>query len=81
MTTQPADTLEQRVSRLEGAYEQVNERMGDLTQRLESLRAETNQGFASIRADLNSRFNILLVLIGALWATTVAGFIALFTRL
>lgn len=103
MTTQPADTMEQRVSRLEGAYEQVNERLGDLAQGLASLRtetsqgfaairtetnqglaslrAETNQGFAAIRAEMNSRFNILLILIGTLWATTVGGFIALFTRL
>lgn len=81
MTTQPADTMEQRVSRLEGAYEQVNERLGDLAQGLASLRAETNQGFAAVRAEMNSRFNILLILIGTLWATTVGGFIALFTRL
>ena len=81
MTTQPADTMEQRVSRLEGAYEQVNERLGDLAQGLASLRAETNQGLASLRTETNSRFNILLILIGTLWATTVGGFIALFTRL
>ena len=30
--------MEQRVSRLEGAYEQVNERLNDLTQAVNSLR-------------------------------------------
>lgn len=99
MTTQPSTDLEQRVSRLEGAYEQVNERLGDLsrgqdTLRTEmnervnelaqgqvALRAEMNEGFTALRAEMNSRFNIFLVLLGTLWATTVGGFIALFTRL
>ena len=58
--------MEQRVSRLEGAYEQVNERLGDLT-----------QGVASFRAETNSRFNTLLAAIGITWATMVGGFIAL----
>ncbi len=34
-----------------------------------------------LRAEMNSRFNIFLVLLGTLWATTVGGFIALFTRI
>ncbi len=92
MTTRPSIDLEQRVSRLEGAYEQVNERLGDLSQaivglradmhtEIGSLRSEMNEGHASLRAEMNSRFNILLVLVGTLWATTVGGFIALFTRI
>ena len=99
MTTQPSTDLEQRVSRLEGAYEQVNERLGDLSRGQDTLRTEMNdrvnelaqgqvalraemsEGFAALRAEMNSRFNIFLVLLGTLWATTVGGFIALFTRL
>ncbi len=92
MTTQPSTDLEQRVSRLEGAYEQVSERLGDLSQAIAglradmhagigSLRSEMNEGQASLRAEMNSRFNVLLVLLGTLWATTVGGFIALFTRI
>ncbi|MDE2837896.1 MAG: hypothetical protein OXL97_10395 [Chloroflexota bacterium] len=92
MTTQPSTDLEQRVSRLEGAYEQVSERLGDLFQAIAGLRAdmhaeigglrsEMNEGQAALRGEMNSRFNVLLVLLGTLWATTVGGFIALFTRL
>ena len=44
MTTQ-AQTPEERLSKLEGAYEQVNERLGDLTQGQAALRAETNERF------------------------------------
>ena len=33
------------------------------------------------RSEGRDRFNILLILIGTLWATIVAGFIALFTQL
>ena len=98
MTTQtPAS--EERISRLEGAYEQVNERLGDLTQGQTSLREEIRQVDANLRegirqvdtnlraevgalrSDMNARFNILLVLIGGVWATMAGGFIALFTQL
>ena len=44
MTTQ-TQTTEERLSKLEGAYEQVNERLGDLTQGQAALRAETNERF------------------------------------
>ena len=87
MTTQtPAP--EERISRLEGAYEQVNERLGDLTQGQTSLREEIRQVDANLHAevgalrlDMNARFNILLVLIGGVWATMADGFVALFTQL
>ena len=55
--------MEQRVSRLEGAYEQVDARLHDIGQGVESLRAETNARFAevngtigSLRAEMNARF-------------------------
>ena len=129
MTTQ-AQPTEERLSKLEGVYEQVNERLRDLTQGQDSLREEIRQGDAAIREEMNSRFNdlaqavrdvdanlraeirqtalraetdarfndlaqgqdalrseantrfnIMLVLIGGVWATMVGGFIALFTML
>ena len=69
MTTQAETPLEGRVSKLEGAYEQVNERLGALTQSIDGLRTE-----------LNSRFNTMLVLLATLWATVTGGFIALFVN-
>ena len=65
--------LEQRVSRLEGAYEQSDRRMEDVSRSIEFLRADTN----SLRSEMNSRFNNLYVLMGGMWATMVAGFVAL----
>ena len=65
--------LEERVSKLEGAYEQVDRRLDDLNQNVTSLRAE----FSSLRSEMNSRFNNMYVLIGGVWATLVAGFVAL----
>ena len=80
MTTQTPAT-EERLSRLEGAYEQVNERLGDLradvnrlAQGQEALRSEMQRGLDGLR-------NVMLLLIGGVWATVVGGFIALFTRL
>ena len=131
MTTQ-TQTPEERLSKLEGAYGQVNERFNDLAQAVRegdanlrqveanlreeiragdaalradmnerfndlaqavregdaALREEIRQGDAAIREEMNSRFsemnarfNIMLVLIGGVWATMIGGFIALFTRL
>ena len=127
MTTQ-TQTPEERLSKLEGVYEQVNERLRDLTQAVgqvdanlreeirqvdanlrqveANLREEIRAGDAALRTDMNerfnelargqdalreetnarfsemnARFNIMLVLIGGVWATMVGGFIAIFTRL
>lgn len=73
MTTQPEIVMEQRVSRLEGAYEQVNERLGD-------LRIDIREGQAVLRAEMSKQFHTLLVLIGTLWATTLGGIIAILVR-
>ena len=43
MTTQPETPMVERVSRLEGAYDQVNERLGDLTQAMTSLHSEVHE--------------------------------------
>ncbi len=58
--------VEERVSRLEGAYEQVSERLGDLTEavgrvdaKVEELRVETNARFEAMRAETNARFESL----------------------
>ena len=66
--------LEQRVSRLEGAYEQGDRRMEDMSRSIDALRGEMNDRFS----EMNSRFNNLYVLMGGMWATMVAGFVALF---
>ena len=87
MTTQ-APATEEHLSRLEGAYEQVNERLADLradmNQRLNELaRSQTalREEINTLCAEMNSFRNTMLLLIGGVWATTVGGFIALFTML
>ena len=102
MTTQ-TQTTEERLSKLEGVYEQVNERLRDLTQADANLRADMNQRFnelargqealgeeirqveANIRAEVKdeirgvrTEIRTVLLLLGALWASMVGGFIALF---
>ena len=57
MTTQTP--TEERVSRLAGAYEQVNERLSDVTQSVNTLQGEIN----AFRAEVNSRFNTLYVIL------------------
>jgi len=60
---------EQRVSRLEGAYEQVDRRLDSMDQSINGLRAE-----------MSSRFNTMYVLIGASWVTLVGAMIGLYFR-
>ena len=68
MTTQmPA--IEERVSRLEGAYEQVNERLGDLT-----------QAIASLRSEINSRFNTVYAFLATLVAANLGTLIAILVK-
>ena len=59
MTTQTPAT-EERLSRLEGAYEQVNERLGDLRAAVDrlaqgqaALREEMHQGQAALREEVH----------------------------
>ena len=61
--------VEQRVSRLEGAYEQVDRRLDAMERALEGLRVE-----------MSSRFNTLYVIIAALWVSTVGLLIGLYFR-
>ena len=61
--------LEQRVSRLEGAYEQVDRRLDELSRSIESLRAE-----------MNNRFNNVYVLIGGSWVTIMVAIIGLYIK-
>jgi tetrahydromethanopterin S-methyltransferase subunit G len=58
---------ERRISRLEGAYEQVDARLHDLAQSLESTRAE-----------LNSRINTLTVIVVGSWVTIMLAIIGLY---
>ncbi len=67
---------EQRVSRLEGVYEQVDRRLDSMEQAIGGLRAYMN----GIRAEINSRFNTLYVLIGASWVTLIGAMIGLYFR-
>ena len=71
--------LEERVSRLEGAFEQVDARLAGLDRSIESLRAEMN----GLRSEMNTgfdqvdrRFNNLHLLIGGSWVTIMASIMA-----
>ena len=66
MTTRAAPEITERVSKLEGAYEQVNERLRDLAESVKDIRSE-----------LGSLKTTIIVIGAGVWASTVGGFIAL----
>lgn len=70
MTTRATPDIPERVSRLEGAYEQVNERLRDLTESVKALRSEMYSEIGNLKTTI-------IVIGGAVWASTVGGFIAL----
>ena len=46
-------TTEERLSRVEGAFEQVDKRLGDLTQAVTALRQEMHEGQAALRQEMS----------------------------
>ena len=59
-------TMEERFSRLEGAYEQVDRRLGDLTEaitrldvKIDALRSDVDAKFDVLRNDMDAKFDAL----------------------
>ena len=65
MTTQ-AQSTEERLSKLEGAYEQVNERLRDLTQGQADLREEIRQVDSKLRSEMHRQTYLIIGVIGGL---------------
>ena len=62
-------TTEERVSRLEGAYEQISDRLN-----------EYGQSLTGFRSEVNGRFNKVYVLLGASWVTLMGAIIGLYFK-
>ena len=62
-------TTDERISRLEGAYEQVDQRLNDISQALNSFRNEVNR-----------RINNLYILFFGGWVTIMAAIIGLYFK-
>ncbi len=67
-------TLEQRVSRLEGAYEQVDRRLSDLNGGIESVRSEVS----TLRQEMDRKLTALVLFMGGSWVTLMGTIIGLY---
>ncbi len=67
---------QERISRLEGAYEQVDRRLDDMNLSIERVWAEVN----SLRNEMNSRINNLYILIAGSWITLMGATIGLYIK-
>ena len=61
MTTTPANERNdsERMSKLEGAYEQVNERLGEMNSRIDAVNGRidgTNVRIDQLRTDMDARY-------------------------
>ena len=83
-------TTEERVSRLEGAYEQLDERLGDIIRSIEAMRSDLNNRFGDLNNrisetndrinETNNRINHLYAVMFGLWATTILAIVGLYFR-
>ncbi len=69
--------MEERVSRLEGAYEQVDRRLGDLTASMERLEARLD----AMGARLDAKFNTLIGVIATMGIAVAGGIVLLALRI
>ncbi len=64
-----ADTLEVRMARLEGAYEQIDRRLGSLEGQIRDLRVELHDDMHALRTAMRGQFQWLVgLLIFAIFA-------------
>jgi chromosome segregation ATPase len=70
MTT--PSSIEERIARLEGSFDQIERRLGTLEQDLRSLRAEINARFDRLETRIDRLMYWQLGLLGAIAAAIVA---------
>lgn len=66
----------ERISRLEGTYEQVDKRLDDMNLSIDRLWDEIN----NLRTEMNSRINNLYILISGSWITLMGAIIGLYIK-
>ena len=74
-------TIPERVSKLEGAYEQIDQRLGDLTGSVETLRNEMNTQLNAMDSKFESKFNTLIIVMATSGVAIVGTLIAIALRL
>ena len=81
-------TMEERVSRLEGAYEQLDQRLGDLMgavrgldAKVDALRTDIDGRFDALRHEMNSKFNTFIVVMATVGIAMVGAMFTLALRL
>lgn len=63
MLPMAAEPIEVRMARLEGAYEQIDRRLGNVESALQAVRAELHQEISSLRRESRQQFFWLLVVL------------------
>ena len=75
-----ADTLEVRIAHLEGAYEQIDKRLGGVESGLAQLRQDTNQQFTHLRQEMREQFRWVLGFQILAWISIMGTLVALLFR-
>ncbi len=64
-----ADGLAVRIAHLEGAYEQIDKRLGSIEGRMASLERKVDDGFTQLRAEIHTTFRWVIGVILINWVT------------
>ena len=74
-------TMPERVSKLEGAYEQVDQRLGELSVQLNAMDSKFESKFNALDSKFESKFNTLIVVMATSGVAIVGTLIAIAFRL
>ncbi len=64
-----ADALAVRIAHLEGAYEQIDKRLGSIEGRMASLERKVDDGFTQLRGEIHTTFRWVIGVILVNWVT------------
>lgn len=78
MTMQDPRAAEDRLSRLEGAYEQMDRRMADQTAATTALSAKVDALGAELRREIRADLRSLYLFVGGAWVSLAALVVGLY---
>ncbi len=64
-----ADALAVGIAHLEGAYEQIDKRLGSIEGRMASLERKVDDGFVQLRAEIHTSFRWVIGVVLVNWVT------------
>ena len=69
--------LEERMAKIEGAFQQIDQRLGRLETEIQVLRQEIQQELNSVREDIRALYHMALSVLIPMWVTIIGAIIGI----